>query len=189
MAEAQNVGYSVIASGDSQMQGEAALLAKAIEENVPYYGSDLPEPLRFNRSVTNDWKSYVALGVTFFVAQRFGGKFLDEIYAILIQPRLKPILEKLETKLNGGNRKAKKVFTVNVWYEEHKALVSVAVTGHTFDEVVQQIHLIPSVHSNALNWLIVNKVTKPVHYYKIENGNVNAAPLLLDHLAQGLQSH
>jgi hypothetical protein len=189
MAEAQNFGYTVIASGDSQMQGEAALLAKAIEEHVPYYGSDLPEPLRFNRIVTNDWKSFVALGVTFFVAQRLGGKFLDDVYAILIQPRLKPVLEKLDTKLNGGNRKAQKVFTVSVWYAEYGALVAVAVLGHTFDEVVEQIHLIPTVHSNALNWLIANKFTKPVHYYKIENGKVNAAPLLLDHLAQGLQSN
>ena len=186
MPNTHDYAYAVMASGDSQMHAQAALLGEAIEEHVPSHGPELPEPLRPNPSVRNALIPFVALGVTFFVVQRLGGKFLDDVYAQLLQPRIKPLLEKIDARLNRGNRLARKLLSVSIWYAEYQVLVTVALVGSTFDEIAEQMHLVSTVHFNALNWLTTHKVTKPVHYYKIEGGKVNAEPILLDRFTPDL---
>jgi hypothetical protein len=180
MAETQDFSYTVIASGDYQVAEEAASLAKIVEQHLPFHREEMPEPLRFKSEPRAAWGALLALGVTFFVGQHLARKFLDEVYTVILQPRIKPFLEKLDQKLNGGNHKARKMFTVSVWYEDYDTLVAVSVAGNSFDEMLQQLALVPTVHANALSWLATNERSKPVHYYKIEDGKVNAEPLLLD---------
>jgi hypothetical protein len=114
-------------------------------------------------------------------------KFLDDVYA-QFQPRVKAFLASLDAKLNGGNRKAKKVFHVNVWYSKYNVLVSVAVAGRTFDDIVNQLQLVPVVHSNALTWIEMNGIQRPVHHYRIEDGKVSPTPMLLENINQALKS-
>jgi hypothetical protein len=178
--------FALTAAGDSQWFGEvSAPLSRELEEMVLFNKEELPEPLRVRTGiVTNDWKSFVMLGITFFVTNRLGGKALDDVYTHLIQPRLTAFLAKIDKKLNGGNRKAKKLFSVNRWYAERKVLVSVSVVGSDFEEVVKQLYLVPTVHSNALGWIAANGMRKPIHYYRIEDGKVSPVPMLFDHIEE-----
>jgi hypothetical protein len=183
-------GYSftLVAVGDSQWYREvSAPLAKVLEEVVPFRSGELPKPLQVRSGiVTNALASFVVLGVTFFVANRLAGKALDDVYTQLIQPRFKTFLAKIDRKLNGGNRKAKKVFSVNRWYADHNVLVSVSVVGRSFDEVVKQLDLVSLVHSKAFAWIAANGTQKPVHHYRIEDGKVSPIPLLFDRIEDTL---
>src|ERR1017187_7717226 len=160
LSNSPDFSFAFTAAGNSQwFRDVSAPLAKELEGMVPLNREELPTPLRVRTGiVTNDLTSFVMLGVTFFVANRLGGKALDDVYAHLIQPRFTAFLAKIDKKLNGRNRKAKKVFSVNRWYSEHKVLVSVSVVGSDFDEVVKQLHLVPTVHSSALAWIAANGV-------------------------------
>jgi hypothetical protein len=180
--------FALTAAGDSQwFRDVSAPLAKELEGMVPFNREELPEPLRVRTGITtNDLTSFVMLGITFFVANRLGGKALDDAYTHLIQPRFTAFLAKIDKKLNGGNRKAKKVFSVNRWYAEHKVLVSVSVVGSDFDEVIKQLDLVPTVHSRAIGWITANGARKPIHYYRIEDGKVSPVPMLFDRIEETL---
>lgn len=188
MNKVPEYSYTIIASGNSQVHDEAALLAKVLEESLTFHGKDLPDPMKVSSSVRNDWRPLAVLGFTIFVSQRLGGKFLDDVYTQILQLRIKPLLAKIDQKLNIGNRKAKKAFVVSVWYSEHNVLVSVSVVGKTFDEVDQQLHLVPGGHTNALYWIAANGAGKPVHHYTVEDGKVNVAPVLLDRFDELLRT-
>jgi hypothetical protein len=188
MGQISGYNYTVISSGDAEWCGEvAAPLAKATEELVPYYDEEMPGPMKVRRAVTNDWTGLAVVGIGFFVAKHLTGKFLDDVYA-QFQPNVKAFLAKVEAKLNGGNRKSQKMFYVNVWYFEYNVLVSVAVAGRNFEEVVKYLQLVPVVHSNALSWIASNGIQMPVHYYRIEDGKVSPVPMLLDNLNQAMKS-
>jgi hypothetical protein len=183
--------FALTATGDSQwFRDVSAPLAKELEGMVPFNKEELPEPMCMRAGiVTNDWKSFVMLGITFFVANRLGGKVLDDVYAHLIQPWFTAFLTKTDKKLNGGNRKAKKVISVNRWYMEQKVLVSVSVVGRDFEEVVKQLYLVPIVHSSALGWIAANGVQRPVHYYRIEDEKVSPVPMLFDRIEETMAIH
>jgi hypothetical protein len=179
--------YRVHSLGDSQWCQElAAPIWKEAADLVPFYDKELPEPMKVPGVVTNAFTSLAVIGVSFFVVKHLTGKFLDDVYA-QFQPRVKAFLAKVEQKLNGGNRKAKKIFSVNVWYAEYDVLVSVAVVGRSFDEVVDQLKLVPSVHSRALNYIRTAGRQKPIHHYEIENGRVSPVPKLLDRISETMQ--
>jgi len=187
MSKTPDYSYIIFASGDAEWYREAAApLAESLEEVVPFHGKEVPAPLQtVSGVVKNDWKPFAVLGCALFVAQHLTAKFLDDVYA-QIQPRIKALLEKLDSKLNGGNRRAQKVFTVSVWYAEYNVLVSVSVVGKDFDSVVKQLHLVQGVLANALTWIATNGTQKPIHHYNIEDGKVNAAPVLLDRFGEML---
>jgi len=181
MSAPADYSYTILSVGDSDMMRAGADLASEVEAVVPYHRDNLPAPMRIrDGGGTNSLTVLVVLGTTLFVAKHLTGKFLDDVY-VQFQPRAKAFLEKIDTKLSGGNRKAKKLFTVSVWYEEYQVLVSVSVAAATFDDVAKQIPLVNDVHRNALMWMAVHGIQKPVHHYRIEDGKVSPTPLLLDH--------
>lgn len=180
MSTPEGYTYTIHSAGDSDMMRVAAELASETEAIVPYHGADLPAPMRIrNSGATNSLTVFVVLGATLFVAKHLTGKFLDDVY-IQFQPRVKAFLEKVDSKLSGGNRAAKKIFNVSVWYEEYQVLVSVSVAGTTYDDVAKQMPLVNDVHRNALVWIAVHGIQKPVHHYHIEDGKVSPTPVLLD---------
>jgi hypothetical protein len=65
-------------------------------------------------------------------------------------------------------------------------LVSVSVVGKDFDAVVKMLHLVQGVLANALTSIATNGTQKPIHHYNIEDGKVNAAPVLLDRFGEML---
>jgi hypothetical protein len=133
-----------------------------------------------NRGAVNDFVGFAVIGITLFITKKIG----DDFYDVVLKPRVRKCFEWLDGKLTGGNRKTQKVFVSNIWYQRHNVVVSVAVAGKDFAEVVSQLDLLGIVHANALNWIIARGVSAPVHHYRIEDGKVNAEPLLLERFDQ-----
>jgi len=180
-------GYkcSFLTVGDADFLEEVAIpFASSIEELVPPYKEKLPEPLRIPRNIQNNPFSLVVLGVTIFVASHLTKKILDDVYSTIIEPRLKPFLKKIDAKLK---KKGKTTFNISIWYSEFNALVSVNVVGDTFADIESQLPLLKTVHVNALAWIAVHGVQKPIHHYVLEKGNVNATPLLTDTVQEALR--
>jgi hypothetical protein len=183
-----SLGQRVLAAGDSEWYRAVAIpFAGEFEELIPQYLGDFPAALRqrMNRGATNHLLGYAVIGITVFVTKKIG----DDFYDAFIKPRIRKCFEWLDEKLAGGNRKAKKIFVFNIWYKSHDVVISVAIVGKNFAEIVSQLNLLGVVHTSALNWIAKRGVCAPVHYYRIENGQVNAAPLLLERIDQieGLQ--
>jgi hypothetical protein len=177
------ISHTILAAGDSNWFGNvAAPLAKAIEEVIPRHIGEIPVPLRqrINRGAVNDLVGIAVVGVTLFVTKKIG----DDFYDVVLKPRVRKCFEWLDDKLTGGNRKTPKVFVSNIWYQQHNVVVSVAVVGKDFAELVSRLPLVGSVHSSALRWIAEHGASAPVHHYRIENGQVNAQPVLLERVEQ-----
>ena len=175
------------AVGDSDWMDNVAIpLVRGIEEVVPRHIGNIPPPLRqrMNRSgaVANSLFGIVVVGVVIFVAQKIGGKGLDDFYDVVLKPRFRKLFVKLDARLNGGNRKAQKRFTTNIWYQQHGVVVSVSIVGKDMAAIESQLDLMGQIHLNALTWVETCGVSAPVHQYRIENGKVNAKPMLLERL-------
>lgn len=173
------ISYTVFSQGDSDWHGDvAAPLAEAIEEKIPHHVGDFPPALwqRADRGAVNAWLAPVIIGLTLFVSK----KVSDDFWDVIVKPRVRKCFEWLDRKLTGGNRKARKIFNSSIWYKEHNVIVTISVLGKDFSEIVSQLDLLSTVHSNALNWIAQHGVAAPVHHYRIENRKVNAAPLLAE---------
>jgi hypothetical protein len=154
-------------------------LADELQQAIPRHIGEIPPALRqrMTRSgACNSALVYAVAAVTVY----FLKKVADDFYDVVIKPRSRKIFEHLDEKLTGANRKAKKVFIVNAWHQEHGVVVTVSVVGADFDEITSQMDLIGTVHRQALTWITQNGVSAPVHHYRIENGQVNEKPMLLD---------
>src|ERR1051326_5655764 len=89
---------TITASGDASFYEDVAVpFAGDIEQVVPPC-RDVPESLRIRGEPRNDFVSVVLLGLTIYVASHLSKKALDDFYTIIIQPRLKPLLEKFDAK-------------------------------------------------------------------------------------------
>lgn len=178
-------GYScnIHASGDAEFFREvAAPFACAMAEALPYRKEDIPESLKIrDRGAHNAFGSALLIGVT-IIGGAVVKKVWDDVYAVLIQPRVKPLLEKFDSKLK--NRAEKKSFNLSIWYKDINALVSVTITGNSFADIQKQLDLVPTVHAGAITWIAANGCSKPVLHYKIEDGKVNAAPILADNFEE-----
>jgi hypothetical protein len=182
------ISHTIFAAGDSNWFGNvAAPLAKSLEEVIPRHVGDIPVPVRqrMHRGAVNDLVGFAVIGITLFVTK----KIADDFYDVVLKPRVRKCFEWLDDKLTGGNRKTQKVFVSNIWYQEHHVVESVAVVGKDFAEVVSHLNLLGSVHSNALSWIAEHGVSAPVHHYKIENGQVNAEPLLLERADEAVKPY
>lgn len=186
MSTVTDYSCSIVALGDEEFFREvAAPFAGSLQKLVPPYTGELPRPLRGSQSFQNGPMTVVLVGFTIFVASHLTKRVLDDIYSTIIQPRLKPLLETTNLKLR--QIRTQKSFNASFWYGEHNVLVSVTVVGNSFAEILKQIDLIPTVHTNALAWIIANGIQKPIHHYKIEDGKVNAEPVLAEHVKEVLR--
>jgi hypothetical protein len=175
------------AVGDSDWADNVVIpLARGIEEVVPPHIGEIPPPLRQRMhrsgSVANGLNCLVVVGVVIFVAQTIGGKGLEDFYDVVLKTRFRKYFKKLDSRLSGGNQKAKKEFTTNIWYQQHSVVVSVSVIGDDMAAIETQLDLIGQTHLNALTWVETHGVLAPVHQYRIENGKVSAKPILLERL-------
>lgn len=179
------ISHVVIAIGNSDWGRNVVVpLAESLEEVVPRHVGDFPVVLRrgMTRVTANQLLGIVAVGVTLFLTKKVG----DDFYDTVLKPRIHKCFAWLDDKLSGGNRKAQKLFITNIWYQEHAVVVSVSVAGKDFADIVAQLNLVGIVHSNALHWIAEHGISAPVHHYKIENGQVNAVPMLLERVDQAM---
>lgn len=142
---------------------------------------------RLQMSVRNDAATFAAIfGVVFFVSQRLTGNFVDDVYTVILQPRIKPVLEQIDTYLRGKRSKSnpKRVFNWTQWYEEYEVWVSVSLVGEFQSDTESRLDLMKDAHGDARKWIAENGVQRPVHHYEIENGKVNLKPIFADHLSE-----
>jgi hypothetical protein len=112
-----------------------------------------------------------------------GKDAVHDAYTTIIQPRLKPWLERISGMMPGASSQHKAV-SVMLYYEEFRVCVRVDSVADTLPAAAKQAHLIEEVHRTALAWIQAHGPQKPVHYYRIEDGQVNAEPVLYDHVLQ-----
>jgi hypothetical protein len=175
-------GCGIAVSGGADFYREVGIpFCEEIKTLLPAGRDETPEPLKVPLVIRADAGIVLLIGATVYVASHLTKKVLDDVYSTLIQPRLKPLLEKADSKLTGGgNKRAKKGFNFSVWYDQYQALVSVTVKADSFADVANEAKLIRTVHANGLAWIETNGSPKPVHHYIIENGKVNAIPELVE---------
>jgi hypothetical protein len=183
--------YTTFASGNSSFIREAVVpLASTLEiylpsEGIQIYNQALPKPLQMGEQVMNDYVVLAGIvGIFLFVSSRFAGKILDDIYSAKIQPKVTEILDRADKELTGANRQKKKVFQFGVWHTKHRVLILVAIIGDNFDEILKQQDLLLSLHSSGIAWVTKNGSQKPIHVYRLQDGQANVAPLLFDSLMQ-----
>jgi hypothetical protein len=193
--ELQKDGLSVKIYGAGNADWFRNVLAPLQDELlavVPRHLGEIPLPLRqrMTRSepeIMNAWGMVLVAGVTLYVARKAGkvaGKYfekaLDEGYDVVLKPRIRKLWKGLDKMLIGANKKHDKAFLVSIWYEELNVLVTVAVIGATFDDIIGQLDLMHQVHTNALTWIASHGVSAPVHHYLLQDGKVNAEPLFFE---------
>ena len=193
--EPQNEGLSVRIFGGGNSDWFRNVLAPLQDEfltAVPRHLGEIPLPLRprvtrGEPQIVNAWGMILTAGVTFYVARKAGklvGKYfekaLDEGFDVVLKPRIRKLWKGLDKMLIGANRKHDKAFVVSVWYDELNVLVTVAIIGATFEDIVGQLELMHQIHTNALTWIVARGVSAPVHHYLLRDGKVNAEPLLFE---------
>ena len=184
-----DLSVNFTAAGDSDWyQNVLSPLARELEAAIPRHIGNIPPPLRHRMTrsepvIVNAFGMVAVVGVTLYFlhkADKLLDKVLDDGYEVILKPQVRKMFQGLEAKLTGSNRKSKKAFVVNIWYEQHNVLVTVAIVGSSFEEIVSQLDLMGHVHAGALNWITTRGVSAPVHHYALEDGKVNAEPLLFD---------
>jgi hypothetical protein len=188
--KANSCTYTTLVSGDSEFVKTVGIpLAEALESELSPSGIhqnvdevDQRVGLRKPIQIQNSFLIGGIVGVLLFVVARMGGKVVDEIYAVKIQPIIKRVLGASDRKLGNANVRSRKLFQLGVWYARERVLVMVVVFGRSFEEILSHHDLLATVHANALAWIDANGRCKSVHLYVVEAGQVNAAPVLFDTL-------
>jgi hypothetical protein len=136
-----------------------------------------------NIFVRNNAETVLWYGFAIFVAGHLTKKILDDVYTVSIQPRIKPVLEKVEARFK-EKRPPKKIFNWSLWYGEYQVWVSVSMVSEFDADSESQLNAMKDVHRTALEWINANGVKGTVHHYRIEKGFANVAPIIADHLSE-----
>jgi hypothetical protein len=185
MSEFKYTG-GVSAAGNAEFYGDIVVpFAEEIGQVLPFHDGDIPQPMLGPKEprIVNAYGLAVALGVTVYVMSHMGKKVLDDVYEMIVKPRLKPILEKIDAKLKRGGKQS---FNFTVWYEEFGAAISITVVAESSTNLIKQLELIPEVHRGGITWITTHGIKKPIHHYRIENGQVNPVPTLADSIGEVL---
>jgi hypothetical protein len=62
--------------------------------------------------------------------------------------------------------------------------VLASIVGDSFSDILRQQQVLPTVHKNAVTWIMQNGRQKTIHFYIVDKGVVNTAPLLFDTFMQ-----
>ena len=185
--ETDGFSIGILAAGNADWLSKVvAPLQGELLTVIPRHFGEIPPPLRqrMTRSeppIMNFWGQLLTVGVILYVpVSKLLGKALDEGYDVILKPRIRKVWQGLEKRLIGGNQRNKKAFLCSVWYEELNVLVTVAVVGATLDEIVEQLDAMRQVHMDALTRIATVGVAAPVHYYRLQDGKVNAEPQLFE---------
>lgn len=177
----------VSAAGNAEFYSDIVVpFAADLEQVLPFHDDEKPQPMRGPKeaSIVNAYGLVAALGVTLYVVHHMGKKVLDDVYEVIVKPRLKPILEKIDAKLKRGGKQS---FNFTVWYEDFGAAISITVIGDSSADVIKQLELMPAVHQGGIAWITNHGTKKPIHHYRIENGQVNTVPILADSIGEVLR--
>src|SRR4051794_16865019 len=160
-------GYSctiTVSGGSEFIRQVGAPFATDIKSVLPADPEKMPDVFPCSPLVFNSVVTVLAIGATVFVASHLTKKVLDDVYSVLIQPRLKSFLEKVDAKLKQADVKGQKSFNQSIWYDEFQVLVSVTIQDDSFANISKRVDAVHGVHEQALEWIRKSGVQKPVHY-------------------------
>lgn len=178
----------IICAGDSAVFRTIGIpLSEKIEadlssEGIEFHTGELPELLQLDSRPRNDISVIAAtIGMLVITAGRLvAQKFFDEFWAAKISPTIQKVFNSTKVQSLANKPGKKWLFQLAVLHEEEHVLVLLTLVGDTLKEVCTQELLLPSLHSQAVNWLIQNRNDSPVHLYIAEHGKANVAPLTFD---------
>lgn len=127
--------------------------------------------------------SEIVIGVCAFLGTWVGNKFLDEYYEVFIKPGFKKLFSKLQKTL-ALTQKAEVDFYSVVTFSEKNCVIVIRYTMTLGLDDEKKSFLIKSALKNAGEYIENSGVKAPVHYYHINNGNVNLEPMLRESLMQ-----
>ncbi len=168
----------------------AMLEAELLPDGVEFHTGPMPDPLKVLPQPPQAAGEVIAaiIGVFAFLGPLAAKKVIDEIYSAKIGPKIRDVLDSTSAKLLPNKPGKKWLFQLGVWYEEDHVLILLTLVGDSLKEVHAQEHLLPTLHSQAVNWLIQNTNNSPVHLYIAEDGKANLSPLTFDHINEA-QEH
>jgi hypothetical protein len=160
---------------------EAALPPDGIELHT----DELPGPLQWHPNPQMGVDAIAAtIGVLAFLSSWAAKKVLDEIYVTKIRPKIEEVFNSTSARSLPNKPGKKWLFQLGVWYEEERVLILLTLVGDNLKQVLAQEYLLPSLHSQAVNWLIQNGTDSPIHLYLAEDGKANLAPLKFTHISE-----
>lgn len=180
--------YTTFVRGDESFFRAVGIpLANALEglpsSEISHKDGDLDESLAVNKHPQNvPVLIGGAVAVFLFITGRIAGKIVDDFYTAKIQPIVKRVLGQSDQKLTGAIVRKKKMYQRGVWYDQERILILIVIVGDSFGEILNHHDAIPAVHATAVTWIAVNGRHKAIHLYLLEDGRVNAMPLLFDTL-------
>jgi len=179
----KSIAFNIVVSGDSAfIRSFGVPLAEWLEKNAKALNmqlTELPNQELFylDTHPKNIELSTVGIfGVLLFIPTWFAKKVLDEVYDLKIKPIVKGILKKADGVEIFSSKKKYKTFVFSMFYEEHNALIVVAIKEKSLDALASSLEIIPSVHVSALATLQEGNHKEPIHLYIVGKGKVNIRP-------------
>lgn len=185
--------YSVLCSGDAEFIRTAAIpLSKELRETLGQESradEEWPDEdlLGFSTQPRMDLFSPIVLGVFAFVASWAANKFLDEIYAVKIQPRVKEWLAGADESV-ALKRGHDATLLLSIWYEDLHKVVVVALKGKSLTAFANSVELAESAHRDGLDWMLRHPEAGPVLIYVVEMGSFKRLPGSFATVSEGLRS-
>lgn len=155
------------------------------DDGIDLHEGDVPPPLQTEPHPQMGAAAIAAMiGVLVFFGSWAARKVLDEFYEAKIRPKIKHIFESSDAKGLSNNPGKKWLFQLGVWYKEERVLVLLTLVGDSLNKILRQEHLLPTLHSHAVDWLIQHGTDSPVHLYIAEDGKANLEPLTFNHVTE-----
>ncbi|WP_031382214.1 hypothetical protein [Vibrio parahaemolyticus] len=117
------------------------------------------------------------VGVCFFIASWAGNKALDECYETYLKPGFKGLVNKLRKSKKIPTEKSIEFYAVT-YFGDLDCAVVIRLTSELVTESEEQNLLIKETLKSASSYIEQYGVKGKVHYYHINNGNVNIEPML-----------
>lgn len=124
------------------------------------------------------------VGFGMFLSSWTAKTFLDEVYQLKLQPRVRSWLVAADGRTRGGWRHRQKTFTVFAWYEDLGVIVIVALQASTFTRIAEDSERILALHRSGLEWAISHPDAAPIQMYVVSHGLVDVKPRLFSTVAE-----
>jgi hypothetical protein len=176
------VGHSIDCAGTADFIRDfgidlARMLENAFGEEAR--GSDdVPDPSLVGPQPRADLVTPMLVGFVAYLFSWTAKTFLDEVYQLKLQPRVREWLVAADERVLGTWRKRKKTFTVSAWYEDLGVIVTVALQASSFSRIAEESERILALHRFGLDWAVDHPEAAPVQMYVVSNGVVDVEPRL-----------
>jgi hypothetical protein len=184
MNETTGTGYAIVCAGTADFIRDFGMDLAGVLKDLfgqdALGADDIPDPSLLGSEVgpRADLATTLLVGFITLVPSWMAKKFLDEVYEVTLQPRLRRWLSAADQRAIGGSRDHEKTFIVSTWYEDLGVIVIVAIQDSTFSEVAAESDRILALHRFGLEWANSHHHAAPVQMYLVSHGKVDVEPRL-----------